>query len=93
MITSKHELTIKRQFFDYFYSQIITDNQLFVMVFVFFLIDIVILTAWQIFDPMFVQIIDLYERVRSLILLRHKLNDSVSVTEIRTHNYERNCDG
>ncbi|XP_072031852.1 gamma-aminobutyric acid type B receptor subunit 2-like [Amphiura filiformis] len=42
--------------------RIITDNQLFVMVFVFFLIDICILTVWQIIDPLFVNIKDLYER-------------------------------
>ncbi|XP_072030368.1 gamma-aminobutyric acid type B receptor subunit 1-like [Amphiura filiformis] len=43
--------------------RILTDKHLFIMVFVFFCIDVIVLTLWQIIDPIYVVTIDLYERM------------------------------
>ncbi|XP_072028219.1 gamma-aminobutyric acid type B receptor subunit 2-like [Amphiura filiformis] len=40
----------------------VTDNHLFLMVAVFLAIDVLVLTLWQIIDPIYVQVIDLYSR-------------------------------
>ncbi len=45
------------------FLQIITDNQLFVMVFIFVLVDIVILILWHAIDAMSVKIQNLPEKV------------------------------
>ncbi|XP_072030704.1 gamma-aminobutyric acid type B receptor subunit 1-like [Amphiura filiformis] len=42
--------------------RIITDNQLYLMVLIFFCLDAFVLTLWQTLDPLFLNIIDLYER-------------------------------
>ncbi|XP_072030128.1 gamma-aminobutyric acid type B receptor subunit 2-like [Amphiura filiformis] len=51
----------------------ITDNQLYIMVICFFGLDVCVLTLWQILDPFYVEVIDLYERMISV--LKHQNED------------------
>ncbi|XP_072030305.1 gamma-aminobutyric acid type B receptor subunit 2-like [Amphiura filiformis] len=47
--------------------RVITDNHLFIMVFVFFCIDVSVLTLWQLIDPLHIEAIDLYERETEIL--------------------------
>ena len=41
------------------------DKHLFLMVFAFFCIDVIVLTLWQIIDPMYLEVVDIHEHVSS----------------------------
>ncbi|XP_072030346.1 gamma-aminobutyric acid type B receptor subunit 2-like isoform X2 [Amphiura filiformis] len=43
--------------------RVITDNHLFIMVFVFFCIDLCVLILWQVLDPIYVETIEVAEKV------------------------------
>ena len=69
------------------FIQIVTDNQLFVMVFVLLAIDVVILAVWQIVDPLQVGVKDLLERVSKKGM---KIYINISTHDFVQSHYEHN---